>query len=188
MFKDACEQRLTTSKQQRTGFPLLKIGSARKRDDMDDDDSRSPPIELAAKRPRLSSYSGGFPEGGRMLNATPSRPNFDAPASVNGRHYSPVHVPGSVAERERSGANGDSARSTRPDADTRQYYDSNHDVSRTDDRYQNQDRYEVSARDMNNLFNLVDKLQREVRTLRSKLDGVEARVDTISGAVDIYRP
>jgi hypothetical protein len=107
---------------------------------------------------------------------------------VNGRHYSPVHVPGSAAERERSGVNGDSARSTRPDPDTRQYYDSHNDVSRSDDRYQNHDRYEVSARDMNNLFNLVDKLQREVRTLRSKLDGVEARVDTISGAVDIYRP
>jgi hypothetical protein len=147
---------------------------------MDDDDSRSPPVELAAKRPRLSSFNGG-------LNATPSRPTFDASASVNGRLYSPIHAPGSVAERERSGVNGDSARSIRPDADNRQYYDSNHELSRTDDRYQNNDRYEVSARDMNNLFSLVEKLQREVRTLRSKLDGVEARVDTISGAVDIYR-
>ncbi|CAD0042058.1 unnamed protein product [Aureobasidium pullulans] len=70
--------------------------------------------------------------------------------------------------------------------DARQYYDS-HD-SRNDDRYQNHDRYEVSARDMSNLFNLVDKLQREVRTLRSRLDGMETRVDNISGAVDIYRP
>jgi hypothetical protein len=92
-----------------------------------------------------------------------------------------------VAERERSGVNGDSARPVRPDADARQYYDSNQELSRADDRYQNHDRYEVSARDMNNLFSLVEKLQREVRTLRSKLDGVEARVDTISGAVDIYR-
>ncbi|KAH0289404.1 hypothetical protein KCU62_g4346, partial [Aureobasidium sp. EXF-3399] len=176
------------SHQQRTGFPLLKIAGARKRDDLDDDDSRSPPLELAAKRARLSSYSGAFPEAGRNLNATPSRPTFDAPISVNGRHYSPVHVPGSAAEREPSGVNGDSARSTRPDADNRQYYDTHNELSRHDDRYQNHDRYEVSARDMNNLFSLVDKLQREVRTLRSKLDGVEARVDTISGAVDIYRP
>lgn len=122
------------------------------------------------------------------MNATPSRPNFDAPVSVNGRHYSPVHVPGSVAERERSGVNGDSVRSTRPDADNRQYYDTHHEMSRPDDRYQNHDHYEVSARDINNLVSLVEKLQREVRTLRSKLDGVEARVDTISGAVDIYRP
>ena len=90
-----------------------------------------------------------------------------------------------MAERERSGVNGDSARSIRPDADSRQYYDTHNELSRSDDRYQNSDRYEVSARDMNNLFNLVEKLQREVRTLRSKLDGVEARVDTISGAVDI---
>ncbi|KAH0361164.1 hypothetical protein KCU65_g8902, partial [Aureobasidium melanogenum] len=175
------------SHQQRTGFPLLKIGSARKRDDLDDDGSRSPPVEIAAKRPRLSSYSGGYPEGSRGLNATPSRPTFDAPASVNGRHYSPTHIPGSVAERERSGANGDSARSTRHEADARQYYDSRNDISRTEDRYQNHDRYEVSARDMNNLFNLVDKLQREVRILRSKLDGMEARVDHLSGAVDTYR-
>lgn len=158
---------------------------------MDDDDSRSPPVEIAAKRPRLSSYSGGYPEGARGLNATPSRPTFDAPASVNGRHYSPIHVPGSVTERERSGANGDSARSTRHDADTRQAYDSHYDISRAEDkyqdRYQNHDRYEVSARDMNGLFNLVDKLQREVRILRSKLDGMEARVDHLSGSVDTYR-
>ncbi|THX07771.1 hypothetical protein D6D17_04543 [Aureobasidium pullulans] len=174
------------SHQQRTGFPLLKVGSARKRDDMDDEDSRSPPAELAAKRPRLSSYSGGFSGDGRLSNATPSRPTFDAPPSINGRHYSPVNVPGSVPERERNGANGDSARSARHEMDARQYYDS-HD-SRNDDRYQNHDRYEVSARDMNNLFNLVDKLQREVRTLRSRLDGMETRVDNISGAVDIYRP
>ncbi|CAD0029302.1 unnamed protein product [Aureobasidium pullulans] len=173
-------------RQQRTGFPLLKVGSARKRDDMDDEDSRSPPAELAAKRPRLSSYSGGFSGDGRLSNATPSRPTFDAPPSINGRHYSPVNVPGSVPERERNGANGDSARSARHEMDARQYYDS-HD-SRNDDRYQNHDRYEVSARDMNNLFNLVDKLQREVRTLRSRLDGMETRVDNISGAVDIYRP
>ena len=153
---------------------------------MDDEDSRSPPAELAAKRPRLSSYSGGFSGDGRLSNATPSRPTFDAPPSVNGRHYSPVNVPGSVPERERNGANGDSARSARHEMDARQYYDS-HD-SRNDDRYQNHDRYEVSARDMNNLFNLVDKLQREVRTLRSRLDGMETRVDNISGAVDIYRP
>ncbi|KAI5204915.1 hypothetical protein E4T38_04491 [Aureobasidium subglaciale] len=175
------------SHQQRTGFPLLKIAGARKRDDMDDDDSRSPPIELAAKRPRLSSYSGGFPEGGRAMNATPSRPTFDASASVNGRHYSPIMAPGSGAERERSGVNGDSARSARQDADSRQYYDSHTDRPRHDDRYQKHDRYEVSARDMDNLFNLVDKLQREVRTLRSRLDGMETRVDNISGAVDIYR-
>ncbi|THY69591.1 hypothetical protein D6C87_06886 [Aureobasidium pullulans] len=173
-------------RQQRTGFPLLKVGSARKRDDLDDEDSRSPPAELAAKRPRLSSYSGGFSGDGRLSNATPSRPTFDAPPSINGRHYSPVNVPGSVPERERNGANGDSARSARHEMDARQYYDS-HD-SRNDDRYQNHDRYEVSARDMNNLFNLVDKLQREVRTLRSRLDGMETRVDNISGAVDIYRP
>ncbi|KAG9853788.1 hypothetical protein KCU68_g3011, partial [Aureobasidium melanogenum] len=180
------------SHQQRTGFPLLKIGSARKRDDMEDDGSRSPPGEIAAKRPRLSSYSGGYPEGSRGLNATPSRPAFDAPASVNGRHYSPIHIPGSVTERERSGANGDSARSTRHDADARQYYDSHNDISRTEDkyqdRYQNPERYEVSAREMNNLLNLVEKLQREVRILRSKLDGMEARVDHLSGAVDTYRP
>ncbi|KAH0281133.1 hypothetical protein KCU91_g503, partial [Aureobasidium melanogenum] len=180
------------SHQQRTGFPLLKIGSARKRDDIDDDESRSPPVEVAAKRPRLSSYSGGYPEGARGLNATPSRPAFDAPASVNGRHYSPILVPGSVTERERNGANGDSARSTRHDADARQYYDSHNDISRTEDkyqdRYQNPDRYEVSAREMNSLFNLVEKLQREVRILRSKLDGMEARVDHLSGAVDTYRP
>lgn len=155
---------------------------------MDDDESRSPPVEIAAKRPRLSSYSGGYPEGARGLNATPSRPTFDAPASVNGRHYSPIHVSGSATERERSGANGDSARSTRHDTDTRHYYDSHNDISRTEDRYQNHDRYEVSAREMNNLFNLVDKLQREVRILRSKLDGMEARVDHLSGAVDTYRP
>ncbi|THY44531.1 hypothetical protein D6C98_08166 [Aureobasidium pullulans] len=163
-----------------------ELGSARKRDDMDDEDSRSPPAELAAKRPRLSSYSGGFSGDGRLSNATPSRPTFDAPPSINGRHYSPVNVPGSVPERERNGANGDSARSARHEMDARQYYDS-HD-SRNDDRYQNHDRYEVSARDMSNLFNLVDKLQREVRTLRSRLDGMETRVDNISGAVDIYRP
>ncbi|THV78560.1 hypothetical protein D6D27_09150 [Aureobasidium pullulans] len=167
-------------RQQRTGFPLLKVGSARKRDDMDDEDSRSPPAELAAKRPRLSSYSGGFSGDGRLSNATPSRPTFDAPPSINGRHYSPVNVPGSVPERERNGANA-----ARHEMDARQYYDS-HD-SRNDDRYQNHDRYEVSARDMNNLFNLVDKLQREVRTLRSRLDGMETRVDNISGAVDVYR-
>ncbi|THX40876.1 hypothetical protein D6D11_08581 [Aureobasidium pullulans] len=163
-----------------------ELGSARKRDDMDDEDSRSPPAELAAKRPRLSSYSGGFSGDGRLSNATPSRPTFDAPPSINGRHYSPVNVPGSVPERERNGANGDSARSARHEMDARQYYDSHE--PRNDDRYQNHDRYEVSARDMNNLFNLVDKLQREVRTLRSRLDGMETRVDNISGAVDIYRP
>ncbi|THW37790.1 hypothetical protein D6D25_04969 [Aureobasidium pullulans] len=186
LFARTHEPILTISQQQRTGFPLLKVGSARKRDDMDDEDSRSPPAELAAKRPRLSSYSGGFSGDGRLSNATPSRPTFDAPPSINGRHYSPVNVPGSVPERERNGANGDSARSARHEMDARQYYDS-HD-SRNDDRYQNHDRYEVSARDMNNLFNLVDKLQREVRTLRSRLDGMETRVDNISGAVDIYRP
>ncbi|THX12215.1 hypothetical protein D6D13_04268 [Aureobasidium pullulans] len=186
LFARTHEPILTISQQQRTGFPLLKVGSARKRDDMDDEDSRSPPAELAAKRPRLSSYSGGFSGDGRLSNATPSRPTFDAPPSVNGRHYSPVNVPGSVPERERNGANGDSARSARHEMDARQYYDS-HD-SRNDDRYQNHDRYEVSARDMNNLLNLVDKLQREVRTLRSRLDGMETRVDNISGAVDIYRP
>ncbi|TIA49515.1 hypothetical protein D6C83_04857 [Aureobasidium pullulans] len=186
LFARTHEPILTISQQQRTGFPLLKVGSARKRDDMDDEDSRSPPAELAAKRPRLSSYSGGFSGDGRLSNATPSRPAFDAPPSINGRHYSPVNVPGSVPERERNGANGDSARSARHEMDARQYYDS-HD-SRNDDRYQNHDRYEVSARDMNNLFNLVDKLQREVRTLRSRLDGMETRVDNISGAVDIYRP
>ncbi|KAG9800133.1 hypothetical protein KCU95_g888, partial [Aureobasidium melanogenum] len=187
-----CDTEARESHQQRTGFPLLKIGSARKRDDMEDDGSRSPPVEIAAKRPRLSSYSGGYPEGSRGLNATPSRPAFDAPASVNGRHYSPIHIPGSVTERERSGANGDSARSTRHDADARQYYDSHNDISRTEDkyqdRYQNPERYEVSAREMNNLLNLVEKLQREVRILRSKLDGMEARVDHLSGAVDTYRP
>lgn len=155
---------------------------------MDDDESRSPPVEIAAKRPRLSSYSGVYSEGARGLNATPSRTTFDAPVSVNGRHYSPILVPGSATERERSGINGDSVRSTRHDADTRQYYDSHNDISRTEDRYQNHDRYEVSAREMNNLFNLVDKLQREVRILRSKLDGMEARVDHLSGAVDTYRP
>lgn len=186
LFARTHEPILTISQQQRTGFPLLKVGSARKRDDMDDEDSRSPPAELAAKRPRLSSYSGGFSGDGRLSNATPSRPTFDAPPSINGRHYSPVNVPGSVPEKERNGANGDSARSARHEMDARQYYDS-HD-SRHDDRYQNHDRYEVSARDMNNLSNLVDKLQREVRTLRSRLDGMETRVDNISGAVDIYRP
>ncbi|THY14659.1 hypothetical protein D6D01_08076 [Aureobasidium pullulans] len=186
LFARTYEPILTIPQQQRTGFPLLKVGSARKRDDMDDEDSRSPPAELAAKRPRLSSYSGGFSGDGRLSNVTPSRPTFDAPPSINGRHYSPVNVPGSVPERERNGANGDSARSARHEMDARQYYDS-HD-SRNDDRYQNHDRYEVSARDMNNLFNLVDKLQREVRTLRSRLDGMETRVDNISGAVDIYRP
>jgi Zn ribbon nucleic-acid-binding protein len=175
------DQALTLEQQQRTGFPLLKAGGARKRDELDDDDSRSPPAEgVTNKRPRLSSYSTGFPEG-RGSNATPSRPAFDAP-SVNGRHISPLHVTGSIPERERTGANGGSVRSNRHDA---QYYDSHTEVTRHEDRYQQSDRYEISARDLNNVLDLVQKLQREVRTLRSRLDGMETRVDNISGAVDI---
>ncbi|KAI4717063.1 hypothetical protein E4T48_06757 [Aureobasidium sp. EXF-10727] len=187
--QSGCSHAREARESHRTGFPLLKIGSARKRDDMDDDDSRSPPVEIAAKRPRLSSYSGGPQDGGRGLNATPSRPTFDAPASLASPNlrFSPHTVGLSAPERERGGVNGDSSRATRHDTDTRQYYDSRNDLPRPDDRYQDHDRYEVSARDMNNLFTLVKDLQREVRTLRSKLTGMEARVDNISGAVDIYR-
>lgn len=145
---------------------------------MEEDGSRSPQIDSSAKRPRLSSYSGALYPGDGGSHATPARSIYDVPAT-NGRPYSP-QVPGSVP-------NGDGTRVPRHDTDIRQHHSSRNDMSRHDDRYQPHDRCEVSIRDLNGLYDLVDRLQREVRTLRSRLDGVECRVNVISGSVDTFR-
>jgi len=167
--------------QQKTGWPKPLIGGSRKRDDMEDDGSFSPPpVDSIAKRPRLSSYGIPAPGEGRGTLATPSRSGYDA-APVNGRHYSPHAAPGSGSERNI--LNGDSRRES-------QYYEPRPESYRREERsYHDHDRCELrireSDRQVRDLLEVVGKLQREVRVLRSRMDGMERRVNDISGAIDI---